>query len=194
MAGCRLFVGLGNPGRRYEKTRHCAGFWFLESLAQRYSASWSASGEFLGDVAKADVCGHAVFLLKPSTYMNHSGRSVGALARYYKIAPEEILVAHDELDFDAGVVKLKKGGGHGGHNGLRDVVAHLGSHEFLRLRIGIGHPGSKEEVVGYVLSNPLPTERQAIDARLDDAVDIVQDLVAGRYEQAVNVLHAGSMR
>ncbi|MEN8258980.1 MAG: aminoacyl-tRNA hydrolase [Pseudomonadota bacterium] len=190
MAECKLIVGLGNPTSQYERTRHNAGFWFLDKLAEAYALAWSASGSFQGCVTKFVRGASSVYLLKPMTYMNHSGRSVGAVCRYYKINPHEVLVAHDELDFDVGTVKLKRGGGHGGHNGLKDIVAHLGSKDFLRLRIGIGHPGDRAKVVQYVLAEPSKTDRQAIDRAIEGGLEVIPELIVGRYGQAVNQLHA----
>lgn len=150
----RLIVGLGNPGRQYENTRHNAGFLFLDHLASANGVEWSLSGQFQGEVASASFGGNRVLLLKPMTFMNKSGLSVGSLSRYYKIKPDEILVVHDELDLPEGVVKMKRDGGHAGHNGLRDIIAHVGSRDFYRLRIGIGRPVASGNVADYVLSKP----------------------------------------
>lgn len=185
-----LIVGLGNPGTEYEATRHNAGFWFVDELAASAGASWSSDSKFSGDVAKASLHGETVWLLKPMTYMNRSGQAIAALARYYKIAPEAILVAHDELDFEPGVVKLKQGGGHAGHNGLRDTIAHLGTKEFLRLRIGIGHPGNARDVSDYVLSRPSQTDRSAIEDAIWQATKVMPDLLQGDIAKAMRALHA----
>ncbi len=158
----RLIVGLGNPGRQYEKTRHNAGFLFLDELVDGSGCAWFAESKFQGLLAEYKVDGVGVMLLKPDTFMNRSGQSVGKVARYYKLLPEEILVVHDELDFDVGVIKLKKDGGHAGHNGLRDIIAHLGSKDFYRLRLGIGRPVAGKSVADYVLSTPSKIEDQLL--------------------------------
>lgn len=152
----KLFVGLGNPGPEYEATRHNAGFWWIDELARDLKVSLMPERSYFGLMARANVGGNTIWLLEPQTFMNASGKSVGALARFFKIAPHEVLVAHDELDIPPGQVKLKRGGSHAGHNGLRDIHAQLGSSDYWRLRIGIGHPGVKSEVVNWVLKNPRP--------------------------------------
>lgn len=187
----RLIVGLGNPGSKYQQTRHNAGFWFLDALAQRYRVSLRPEGKFQGDVGKLQVGEHEIWLLKPDTYMNLSGQSIGALARFYKIKPEQILVCHDELDLPPGTVRFKTGGGHGGHNGLRDSIARLGTPDFHRLRIGIGHPGSKELVHDYVLSTASVHDHNAILEGIDRALDHVEELVSGAFEKVMNTLHTG---
>jgi peptidyl-tRNA hydrolase, PTH1 family len=189
-AAIRLVVGLGNPGREYETTRHNAGFWFVDALASRLSAAFVSEGKFHGVVARATS---DVRLLKPGTYMNLSGRSVAALARFFTIAPEEILVAHDELDLAPGALKMKFGGSHAGHNGLRDIAAQLGSTEFWRLRIGIGHPRDsaipQQEVVAYVLAPPRSDEKLAIKGALEKGLDAWTPIAAGDFERAMLVLH-----
>ena len=187
----RLIVGLGNPGPKYQQTRHNAGFWFLDALAQRYRADLRPEGKFQGDVARLQVGAHEVWLLRPNTFMNLSGQSIGAMARFYKINPDQILVCHDELDLPPGTVRLKTGGGHGGHNGLRDSIARLGTADFHRLRIGIGHPGRKELVHDYVLSNASAQDHNAIMDGIDRALDHVEELVSGAFEKVMNTLHAG---
>lgn len=186
----RLVVGLGNPGREYDATRHNAGFWFADALAGKLGAAFVNEGKFHGQVAKTQG---DLRLLKPGTYMNLSGRSVSALARFFAIAPGELLVAHDELDLRAGEVKLKFGGGHAGHNGLRDIGAQLGTPDFWRLRLGIGHPRDSEipqqEVVDYVLKPPRGDERRAIEAAIDKAQDAWPAMAAGDFERAMLVLH-----
>jgi PTH1 family peptidyl-tRNA hydrolase len=186
----RLVVGLGNPGREYDATRHNAGFWFADALAGRLGAAFVNEGKFHGQVAKTQG---DLRLLKPGTYMNLSGRSVSALVRFFAIAPGEMLVAHDELDLKAGEVKLKFGGGHAGHNGLRDIGAQLGTPDFWRLRLGIGHPRDSEipqqEVVDYVLKPPRGDERRAIEAAIDKAQDAWPAMAAGDFERAMLVLH-----
>ncbi len=190
-AGIRLIVGLGNPGPDYEATRHNAGFWLLDELALDYRGAFRLESKFHGALARITVADRDVRLLKPTTYMNHSGRSVSAVARYFDIPPEQILVAYDELDLPPGRVKLKWGGGHAGHNGMRDSIAALGSRDFWRLRIGIGHPGEKSQVVGYVLGRPSQTDGRAIEDGVRDAARTIPDLVDGHYQMAMNRLHAG---
>jgi PTH1 family peptidyl-tRNA hydrolase len=185
----RLIVGLGNPSSKYEQTRHNAGFWFLDEVAVRHRLAFHADSRFQGLLAKLDFEGETVFLLKPTTFMNRSGLAVAALASYYKIAPRQILVAHDELDFDPGVVRIKVGGGHGGHNGLRDVVGRLGSADFCRLRIGIGHPGDREDVVRYVLDRPSRQEADILRAAVNHAAEFLPDLLRGGIESVMNRLH-----
>lgn len=185
-----LIVGLGNPGAKYESTRHNAGFDFIEALISRYPASLQSAKRFFGEVADLQINGRRCWLLKPNTFMNLSGQAVQALAGYYQLLPEHILVAHDELDLPVGAVRLKKGGGHGGHNGLRDINQRLGSGDFLRLRIGIGHPGNKQDVVGYVLSNPSSAERLALDAAIDEAVAVIPQILAGELQKAMHELHS----
>ena len=185
----RLVAGLGNIGREYTKTRHNAGFWFANALAAELGATFEANPKFAGDVARAGN----LRLVKPATYMNLSGRSVGTLANFYAIAPEEILVVHDELDLKPGVVKMKLGGGVAGHNGLKDIRAALGSADFWRLRLGIGHPReselSEQQVVDYVLKPPRPDEREAIDAAIAKALAVWPSIAAGDLERAMLVLH-----
>lgn len=188
--GIRLVVGLGNPGPDYALTRHNAGFWLVDRLAEDNLGTFRAEGKFHGALARISVGGQDLRLLKPATYMNHSGRAVAAVARYFDIPPEQILVAYDELDLPPGRVKLKHGGGHAGHNGMRDSIAALGSRDFWRLRIGIGHPGDKSLVVGYVLGRPSQADAAAIFDAVDDAARALPDLVEGRFQLAMNRLHA----
>jgi PTH1 family peptidyl-tRNA hydrolase len=185
----RLLVGLGNPTSRYEKTRHNAGFWFLDEVARSLGVVFREESRFQGAVARKDAGADALVLLKPSTYMNRSGSSVLAAAAYYKIGVDEILVAHDELDLTPGVVRLKKGGGHGGHNGLRDMVLHLKSPEFYRLRLGIGHPGDKSQVANYVLDAPSKMEAQDIGQAVDEAMRALPLILSGDYSRAMNELN-----
>ncbi|HAZ40700.1 MAG TPA: aminoacyl-tRNA hydrolase [Methylococcaceae bacterium] len=182
-------VGLGNPTSRYEKTRHNAGFWFLDEVARSLGVVFREESRFQGAVARKDAGADALVLLKPSTYMNRSGSSVLAAAAYYKIGVDEILVAHDELDLAPGVVRLKKGGGHGGHNGLRDMVLHLKSPEFYRLRLGIGHPGDKSQVANYVLDAPSKMEAQDIGQAVDEAMRALPLILSGDYSRAMNELN-----
>lgn len=186
----RLLVGLGNPGAEYEPTRHNAGFWWVDAAARKLGASLLADRRYQGLVARVNRPAGPLWLLEPQTYMNLSGHSVAALARFYKIAPDEILVAHDELDLPPGQVKLKLGGGHAGHNGLKDIVAQLGSAEFWRLRLGIGHPGVKAEVVHYVLKKPSPEHREAIEQCIARTLASLDLLLAGEMERATMTLHA----
>ncbi|RFA31300.1 aminoacyl-tRNA hydrolase [Alkalilimnicola ehrlichii] len=185
-----LIVGLGNPGDRYTQTRHNAGFWFVEELARRYGGSFRSEAKFQGETARIVVGGQDCHLLKPMTFMNRSGASVAALARFYRIPPEQILIAHDEIDLPPGQVKMKLSGGHGGHNGLRDIIQVLGSRDFWRLRIGVGHPGQKEQVVGYVLGRASAAEQPLIDTCNDLAADQAERLLAGDFERAMQTLHS----
>ncbi|MBX9633090.1 MAG: aminoacyl-tRNA hydrolase [Burkholderiales bacterium] len=184
----RLVVGLGNPGREYEATRHNAGFWLVERVAELQRVSLRMEPRFHGLVARISANGEECWLLEPTTYMNESGRSVAALARFYKIAPEEMLVVHDELDLPPGGVKLKKGGGAAGHNGLKDIIAHLGG-DFWRLRLGIGHPGDRDAVINYVLEKPRREERDLIDGALTRSLDVWPLLLEGKTEAAMLKLH-----
>jgi PTH1 family peptidyl-tRNA hydrolase len=186
----RLIAGLGNPGREHSRDRHNVGFWLVDRLASAEGASLRKDAKYHGLVAKLAGPGGDVWLLEPQTYMNLSGKAIGALARFYKIAPEEVLVVHDELDFLPGVVKLKLGGGAAGHNGLKDTIAQLGGQGFWRLRIGIGHPGDRDLVADYVLSSPSPADRDAIDGAIDRALDVVPELLDGRMEIAMQTLHS----
>lgn len=185
----KLFVGLGNPGPEYEATRHNAGFWFIDTVARALGVHLAHERAYHGLMARASVQGRSVWLLQPQTFMNLSGKSVAALARFYKIAPEEVLVVHDELDLPVGEAKLKQGGGHAGHNGLRDIHAQLGSPNYWRLRLGIGHPGSKAEVVGWVLRKPPLDEHIAIEQAIDRAAKALPDLAAGDMDKAIQRIH-----
>jgi peptidyl-tRNA hydrolase, PTH1 family len=186
----KLIVGLGNPGQQYEKTRHNAGFLFLDSLASERSGVWSNKPAFQGLMAECAIAHGKVLLLKPQAFMNRSGQSVGKVARYYKIAAEEILVAHDELDFDTGVVKLKKDGGHAGHNGLRDIIAHLGAKDFYRLRIGIGRPPARVVVADYVLSAPSKNDGQLMLSAIDKGKEFIDQIIAGDIAAVMNKLNS----
>ena len=185
----KLIVGLGNPGKNYQEHRHNAGFWFVESLASLNDSKFTSQSKFFGEASDFSLNSHKVFLLKPQTFMNNSGGSIKSFLNYYDISSEETLVVHDELDLPAGVVKLKLGGGHGGHNGLRDIIKALGSKNFYRLRIGIEHPGSKNEVVDYVLNAPSKSELCAIQESMSRASNIVELLVKGSFEDAMKALH-----
>jgi PTH1 family peptidyl-tRNA hydrolase len=190
MTAIRLIVGLGNPGREYEDTRHNAGFWWVDELARSHNLGFRNEAKFHGLAARGQLHGHEVFLLKPQTFMNVSGRGVGALTQFYKIAPAEILVVHDELDLPPGSAKLKLGGGHGGHNGLKDIIAHLGTKDFWRLRLGIGHPGERSEVSNFVLHEPRREERELIEEAMQRALDVAPLIVEGKLEAAMLKLHS----
>ncbi len=186
----RLIVGLGNPGRDYARTRHNAGFWFADALAAKHGGSFRAESKFRGELAQVRIETEALFLLKPSTYMNHSGEAVQALAAFHKIAPEQILIAHDELDLPVGAARLKVAGGHGGHNGLRSLHQHLGE-AYLRLRLGVGHPGTKERVHDYLTEERTPAEEEKlIQAGIKAALEALPALVTGGIEQAMQLLHS----
>ena len=190
MTKIRLIVGLGNPGREYETTRHNAGFWWVDELAHREKLSFRSDAKFHGEVVRGQFEGQEVWLLKPQTFMNLSGRAVGALAQFYKIAPAEILVVHDELDLQPGIARLKLGGGHGGHNGLKDIIAHLGTKDFWRLRLGVGHPGDRAEVVNYVLNAPRREERDLIEEAMQHSLYVAPLVIAGKTEAAMLKLHS----
>ena len=186
----KLIAGLGNPGGEYEKTRHNVGFWFIDRLASQHNLTLKNDSKFLGEVAKLSFSSENIWLIKPMTFMNRSGQSIARLAQFYKIKPDQIIVVHDELDLSPGVVKLKKGGGHGGHNGLRDSIAQLGSKDFYRLRLGIGHPGSKEKVVGFVPGKTPESEKSLIESAIDKAMDSMDLILQGDIQKAMNQLHA----
>lgn len=185
----KLFVGLGNPGPDYADTRHNAGFWWTNALARELQISLQPERNYWGLAARTSVQGQPLWLLQPQTFMNLSGKAVGALARFFKIQPSEILVIHDELDFPPGQVKLKRGGSHGGHNGLRDIHAQLGSADYWRLRIGIGHPGSREEVTGWVLKKPPQDQLQAIENSIAHSLKAWPLLVQGHMDRATAQIH-----
>jgi PTH1 family peptidyl-tRNA hydrolase len=186
----RLLVGLGNPGPEYEQTRHNAGFWLVDEVARGLRVNLTPERGYFGLVARANLADGPVWLLEPMTFMNLSGKSVAALARFFKIEPNEILVAHDELDLLPGQVKMKLGGSHAGHNGLKDIQAQLGSADFWRLRLGIGHPGVKAEVVNYVLRKPPAEEREAIDKCIEQAISALPMMWEGDMERALMKVHA----
>ena len=191
MSEIKLIVGLCNPGEKYADTRHNAGEWLIERLARRFNVSLNPESKFFGKTARTLVNGKEVRLLVPTTFMNLSGKAVGALANFYRIKPEEILVIHDELDLPPGTAKLKQGGGHGGHNGLKDIVAQLGNNNnFYRLRIGIGHPGHRDLVAGYVLNKPSPADRNALEKVLDEATDCVEMIFRDGMVKATNRLNS----
>mgnify|MGYP001318635553 CR=1 FL=1 len=189
----RLIVGLGNIGAEYERTRHNAGFWFVDAVAAKAGVRFSADRKFHGEVARIKDHDDELWLLKPSTYMNRSGQAVVALALYYKILPTQMLVAHDDLDLSPGTVKLKRGGGHAGHNGLRDIQAKLSTPDFWRLRLGIGHPRTlqlTQEVADFVLHPPSREHLQAIEGSIGRSLDVVPQLIDGQFERAMLKLHA----
>jgi PTH1 family peptidyl-tRNA hydrolase len=188
-ANLRLIVGLGNPGADYVDTRHNAGFWLIDEIAADQGLSFRFEKRFNADECKFRANGRDVFLQKPQTFMNRSGQSVAALARYYKIAAEEILVIHDELDLPPGVNRIKQSGGHGGHNGLRDIINHLGNRDFFRIRVGIGHPGDSKQVVNYVLHKPSVADLSAIEAANRDTLAVMPQLLEGRIDKAMQALH-----
>ncbi len=190
MSEIKLIVGLGNPGREYESTRHNAGFWWVGEFAHTHKFIFKAESKFHGLTARGQVHDHEILLLKPQTFMNASGRALAALALFYKIEPQHMLVVHDELDLPPGSAKLKLGGGHGGHNGLKDIIAHLGTRDFWRLRIGIGHPGERADVMGYVLHPPLREEGELIAQAMQRSHDVANLIVEGKMEAAMLKLHS----
>jgi PTH1 family peptidyl-tRNA hydrolase len=189
MQGIQLIVGLGNPGPQYEATRHNAGFWWVDQVAGEHGARLNAEGKFQGIAGRLKQGDQETWLLKPSTFMNASGRAVAAIANFYKIPPQAVLVVHDELDLSPGIAKMKKGGGHGGHNGLKDIAAALGTPDFWRLRLGIGHPGERHEVVNFVLKPPSRDEMHAIEQAMDSSTKILPMLLKGEFEAAMLKLH-----
>ncbi|MBQ0759310.1 MAG: PTH1 family peptidyl-tRNA hydrolase [Zhongshania sp.] len=191
METIKLIVGLANPGPQYHDTRHNAGAWFVSELARQQGCALNSEPRFFGDTARVHYHGHDLRLLIPTTFMNRSGQAIAALANFYKISPEAILVAHDELDIPPGTARYKNGGGHGGHNGLRDTVAQLGNNSnFHRLRVGIGHPGHASQVTNYVLGKPPTDERISIDHCIDEAIRTLEDAVRGDWAKAMNQLHS----
>lgn len=189
MANLSLIVGLGNPGREYAQTRHNAGFWFVERLAERYGINLKTDPKFNGISGRGNIEGQDVRLLLPNTFMNLSGKSVVPFAKFYNIPPERMLIAHDELDMNPGIIRLKTGGGHGGHNGLRDIVPHTGPN-FHRLRIGIGHPGAKDQVSGHVLGKAPSSEQTLMDDAIHHALAQIKLLVNGDVQAAMNQINA----
>ncbi len=187
----QLIVGLGNPGSQYEQTRHNAGAEFVEQLAARQLTSLQTDKKFFGRYGKAQLGNQTVHLLIPTTFMNLSGQSVAAVANFYKIPPESILVAHDELDLPPGIARFKQGGGHGGHNGLRDIISRLANNKnFYRLRIGIGHPGQAKDVAGFVLTKAPVSERSKSQAAIDESLFHLPEAISGNWAQAMNKLHS----
>lgn len=185
-----IIAGLGNPGSQYEHTRHNVGFWWLDQLAHDLGATFTVDNKYHGQLAQHQSSDHKLFLLKPLQFMNRSGQSIAALANFYKIPVENILVIHDELDLPAGTARLKIGGGHGGHNGLRDTIARLGNKDFLRCRIGIDHPGHSSLVTNYVLGKPSLPDRQLMLTAIDNSIDVLPDILSGDLDKAMNRLHS----
>ena len=184
-----IIVGLGNPGSEYANTRHNAGFWFVDEVARKFGGSFKSEKKFQGEVARSTIDGRDVWLLKPDTYMNLSGQSVLALMQFYKIKLQNILVVHDDLDLAVGDVRLKEGGGHGGHNGLRDIIGRCGGNGFQRIRLGIGHPGNKSKVTGHVLKNASGDDQIAIENAIDCAINVLDQIVNGETAKAMQTLH-----
>jgi PTH1 family peptidyl-tRNA hydrolase len=189
LATIQLVAGLGNPGAKYEQTRHNAGFWFVDEVARRFNALFKSESKYKSEVARCSIAGNDCRLQKPMDFMNRSGLPVASLAAFYQIPCNSILIVHDDLDLSPGTIKLKRGGGHGGHNGLRDLIPHLGGNDFLRLRIGIGHPGHRDDVVGYVLQHASRDEQTAIDQAIEEAVKLLPDIVDGNLDKAMKALH-----
>ena len=186
----KAIVGLGNPGPKHEFDRHNAGVIFLHHLCNSHGGTLRCESKFFGETASINLAGHEVKLLFPTTFMNNSGKSVSALCKFFKIKPQNILVAYDEIDFEVGVTRFKEGGGHGGHNGIRDIISSLsGKNEFYRLRIGVGHPGHKSMVANYVLSPPSKSEAQIIMSDIEEAIRVMPEVVAGKWEEAMKLLH-----
>lgn len=185
----QLFVGLGNPGPEYQDTRHNAGFWWIDALANSLKTNLVMDKGYHAKLARIHLDGRPIWLLQPQTFMNLSGKSVASLANFFKIPPQQILVAHDELDIAPGEAKLKLGGSHAGHNGLRDIHAQLGTDQYWRLRLGVGHPGNKDEVIAWVLKKPPLDQRIAIDQTIDRALKAVPDFLAGNMEAATRLVH-----
>ncbi|MET1254817.1 aminoacyl-tRNA hydrolase [Aliikangiella maris] len=191
MTQIKLIVGLGNPGPQYSQTRHNAGAWYVEELARTHAIPLQLETKYFGHSGRGMIDGKDCRLLIPNTFMNLSGKSVGAIATFFKILPDEVLVAHDELDMLPGTVKLKNGGGHGGHNGLRDIIKSLANcRDFYRLRIGIGHPGHKSQVSNYVLGKAPPNEQRAIEESIDEALRFTRDIVSGNHDKVMQSMHA----
>ncbi len=184
-----LIAGLGNPGTTYAETRHNAGFWFLDSLAQRSQATFRSQSRLKAKTARVTLNGRDCQLVRPTTFMNHSGEAIRAVMDYFQVSVANLLIAYDELDLPPGVSRLKLGGGHGGHNGMRDVFRHLPEHDFLRLRIGIGHPGNKDAVTNYVLSRPGASDEKLIWHAIEQAIAVLPDVLEGRLPQAMKALH-----
>lgn len=195
MAGLalKLIVGLGNPGREYARTRHNAGWWFVDALAEKHGAHWRAEPRQHSEFARIRLEDVDLWLLKPTSHMNNSGAPVEAATSFYRIAPRETLVVHDEIDLPPGIAQLKEGGGHGGHNGLRDIMAHIGA-DFWRLRLGIGHPGSKDLVIDSVLDRPTAAEQEVIEQAMQRGLDIIPELLRSGAQKAMHTLHSANSK
>lgn len=194
MPGLRLIVGLGNPGLQYFGTRHNAGFWFIDALAQQHGVQFGSDIKLHAETVKATIEGQAVWLLKPTTFMNKSGIAIASALRYYKIAPQEMLVAHDDLDLPAGTGRLKFDGGHGGQNGLRDIFTYLGHGKFYRLRLGIGHPGHKDQVTPWVLGRPGKTDETAILSAVSASLEVLPLMIQGKFDEVMKRLHTAKLK
>jgi PTH1 family peptidyl-tRNA hydrolase len=186
----KLVIGLGNPGAQYAQTRHNAGWWFVDALLAQHHGAWRHERQQQLELARLHIDSNELWLAKPLAFMNRSGAPVSALAHFYRITPPEILVVHDEIDLPPGIARFKQGGGHGGHNGVRDVIAHLGP-EFWRLRLGVGHPGAKDQVLDAVLDRPKAAEQQLIDAAVQRALACLPELLSGAAQKAMHCLHSG---
>ncbi len=191
--GILLIAGLGNPGREYAATRHNAGWWLLSGLQQQYRFTLSPAKKFPADIGRFTLDGRTIRVAAPTRFMNHSGQAVAAIADFYRIAAKEILILHDELDLAAGTVRVKLDGGHGGHNGLRNVIEHLGARDFVRIRIGIGHPGTAAAVTDYALSRPSSDDRSRIEHALERTLPVMPDLINGHFDRAMQQLHTESV-
>ena len=191
MTALSLIAGLGNPEDRYERTLHNAGFWFVDAAARKYGGLFRYEKKFDAEICKVRIAGSEVWLVKPQSYMNHSGQPVRAVLDYYRLNPRHMLVAHDEIDLPPGTVRLKQGGGHGGHNGIRDVIAHCGR-DFMRLRIGVGHPGEKDKVTGYVLKRASADIEAAVERNVDEALDVTPMIIDDGLNAAMKKLHTKS--
>jgi PTH1 family peptidyl-tRNA hydrolase len=184
----RIIAGLGNPEEKYERTLHNAGFWFVDALARKFGGHFRYEKKFDAEICRVTMHGEDVWLVKPQSYMNHSGPPVRGMLDYYQLKPAELLVAHDEIDLQPGTVRIKEGGGHGGHNGIRDVIRHCGA-DFLRLRLGVGHPGEKDKVTNYVLKRGSSEVESAIEGNIDDAIAVLPELIEGNVNAAMKKLH-----
>jgi PTH1 family peptidyl-tRNA hydrolase len=185
----QLIVGLANPGAEYATTRHNAGAWWLQALCAAHNINFKSQSKLQAQIGEANINGHKFRCAIPTTYMNHSGQAVGKIANYFDLKVEDILIAHDELDFAPGIIRLKNGGGHGGHNGLRDIIPQLGSDQFHRLRIGIGHPGDRNLVSDYVTENPSRSDRKLIDQAINDSLPVISAILTADWQGAKNILH-----
>lgn len=188
----QLIVGLANPGKEYALTRHNAGAWWVQALSKEYNFNLQTESKLQATIGTLRLNNQQVRCAIPNTFMNHSGQAVAKIAKYFSIPAEQILVVHDELDFPAGIIRIKQGGGHGGHNGLRDIVPQLGSNSFYRLRVGIGHPGDKSMVADYVLNNPSSKDKQLIEQAINQSIQFAPDIIAGNWQTVMNKLHQES--